>query len=88
MSDRINTFFKKVNDTVQIDKILVNKIEYQNLINQNTNLTQRISSQEDDFNLQYQTFQAELQNLGKKVCQLEKERETFKSEISNLKNML
>merc|ERR1711884_224931 len=90
MGDKINNFFKKFNDNVQekMDKILVDKTVFQSLTQQNEQLNQKITSQEDDFNLQYQTFQKEPQNLGKKICTLENEKQELLTSLTNLKHTL
>lgn len=88
MGDKINSFFKKFNDNVQdkMDKILVDKVAFQTMTQQNEQLNQRITGQEDDFNLQYRTFQSELQNLGKKICSLESEKQVLLKQVTELKH--
>jgi len=69
-------------------KIYVNEIYFNNLITQNEQLSNKINSQEDDFNLQYQTFQQELSHLGERICVLEAERKELFSENTSLKHLL
>lgn len=69
-------------------KIQVNETYFNNLLSQNEQLNNKIQSQEDDFNLQYSTFQNELKSLGDKICILENERKTYFDQNTELKHLL
>ena len=79
MTDKFNSFFKKFKEP---------DVDVNEILRQNQALNLKINSQEDDFNLQYKTFQSELQNLGQKIAALEEEKKKITDENISLKKSL